>query len=58
VEKGRVKNSSLYEEVMDMRISDIINEQTIEIFNHMQELDTKEEMIEYLRSLPRREEDI
>lgn len=41
-----------------MRISDIINEQTIEIFNHMQELDTKEEMIEYLRSLPRREEDI
>lgn len=42
-----------------MRISDIINKETIEIFNHMQELDTKEEMVEYLRTVPRKEgEDI
>lgn len=41
-----------------MKVSDIVNKETIEIFNHMQKLDTKEEMIEYLRSLPRRDEDI
>ena len=41
-----------------MRVSDIINTQTVKIFNDMQKLNTKEEMIEYLRSLPRKEEDI
>ena len=40
-----------------MRISDVINKETIEIFNKMQELDTKEEMIEYLRSLPKKDEE-
>ena len=40
-----------------MRIFDIINPQTIEIFNNMQKLETREEMIEYLRSLPRRDEE-
>lgn len=39
-------------------ISDIINRETIEIFNHMQTLETREDMINYLRSLPRKDEDI
>lgn len=38
-----------------MRISDIVNKETIKIFNDMQELKTKEEAIEYLRALPRKD---
>lgn len=41
-----------------MRISDIINIETIKIFSDMQELNTREEMIEYLKSIPRKDEDI
>lgn len=39
-------------------LSDIFNAETIKILNDLQELNTKEEMIEYLRSLPRKQEDI
>lgn len=38
--------------------SDIVNSETIKIFNEMQKLETREEMIEYLKSLPRHDEDI
>ena len=41
-----------------MNVSDVINPQTIKVFNDMQKLNTREEMIEYLRSLPRKNEDI
>lgn len=39
-------------------ISDIVNRETIKIFDEMQKLETREEMIEYLRSLPRHDGDI
>lgn len=39
-------------------INDIINRETIEIFNKIQTLETREDMIDYLRSLPRKDEDI
>ena len=40
-----------------MRVSDIISRSAVKIFNDMQKLDTREEMIDYLRSLPREDEE-
>ena len=39
-------------------IGEIFNRDTKRIFEDMQKLETREEMIEYLRSLPRKDEDI
>ena len=39
-------------------MGEIFNRDTRKVFEEMQKLETREEMIEYLRSLPRKEEDI
>lgn len=39
-------------------IGEIFNRDAKTIFEEMQKLETREEMIDYLRSLPRKDEDI
>ena len=39
-------------------MNDIMTKTPFEIFKEMQELETREEMIKYLKALPRKDEDI